>query len=64
MAENNALQPMVNKFFEHDLENAVHILESMTEPKKQLIKYAYWQKNDFHPHMSTLLTMKAVSWVC
>ena len=22
---------MVNKFFEHDLENAVHILESMTE---------------------------------
>ncbi len=55
---------MVNKFFEHDLENAVHILESMTEPKKQLIKYAYWQKNDFHPHMSTLLTMKAVSWVC
>ena len=31
MSENNALQPMVNKFFEHDLENAVHILESMTE---------------------------------
>ena len=31
MAENSVLLPMVNKFFEHDLENAVHILESMTE---------------------------------
>ena len=31
MTQDNVLQPIVNKFFEHDLENAVHLLESMTE---------------------------------
>jgi magnesium transporter len=31
MNDNAALQPLVNKFFEYDIENAVHILESMSE---------------------------------
>lgn len=31
MTEKSALLSITNKFFEHDLENAVHLLESMTE---------------------------------
>jgi magnesium transporter len=31
MTDTSVLLPLVNKFFEHDLESGVHILESMTE---------------------------------